>query len=73
VRKINEKAQPREQGDQIGRIFAQWVIVYFGQFYKDYRSNPNFWATLSLLIYYVIFFGKKWLGFGLGDFFHKLI
>jgi hypothetical protein len=20
------------QGDQIGRIFAHWVIVYFGQF-----------------------------------------
>jgi hypothetical protein len=22
----------RKQGDQIGRIFAQWVIIYFGQF-----------------------------------------
>jgi hypothetical protein len=23
----------REQGDQIGRIFAYWAIVYFGQFF----------------------------------------
>jgi hypothetical protein len=22
------------QGDQIGRIFALWVTVYFGQFFK---------------------------------------
>jgi hypothetical protein len=22
-----------KQGDQIGLIFAQWVIVYFGQFF----------------------------------------
>jgi hypothetical protein len=22
------------QGDQIGRIFAQWAIIYFGQFLK---------------------------------------
>jgi hypothetical protein len=26
------------QGDQIGRIFAQWVIVFFGQFLENYRS-----------------------------------
>jgi hypothetical protein len=25
------------QGDQIGRIFAHWVLVYFGQFFY-YRS-----------------------------------
>jgi hypothetical protein len=23
-----------EQGDQIGRNFAHWVVVYFGQFLK---------------------------------------
>jgi hypothetical protein len=23
-----------KQGDQIGRILAPWVIVYFGQFFK---------------------------------------
>jgi hypothetical protein len=24
---------PYQQGDQLGRIFARWVIVYFGQFF----------------------------------------
>jgi hypothetical protein len=37
----------RRQGDQIGRIFAQWVIVYFGQFLENYRSSPNFGVTFS--------------------------
>jgi hypothetical protein len=35
-----------QQGDQIGRIFAQWVIVCFGQFRENYRSRSHFWATL---------------------------
>jgi hypothetical protein len=34
-----------EQGDQIGRIFVYWVIVYFGQFVENYRSSPNIWTT----------------------------
>jgi hypothetical protein len=48
------------QGDQIGRIFAQWAIIYFGQFLKitevahilccKYKGCINFvqktvWAT----------------------------
>jgi hypothetical protein len=36
----------RDQGDQIGRIFAQWVDVYFGQLLQNYRSIPQIWATL---------------------------
>jgi hypothetical protein len=27
------------QGDQIGRIFAYWVIVYFWQFFENFRSS----------------------------------
>jgi hypothetical protein len=30
--------------DQIGRIFAQWVIVYFAQLLENYRSIQHFWA-----------------------------
>jgi hypothetical protein len=26
------------QGDQIGQIFAAWVIVYFGQLFENYKS-----------------------------------
>jgi hypothetical protein len=34
------------QGDQIGRILAHWAAVYFGQFFENYRSSPNFWSTI---------------------------
>jgi hypothetical protein len=37
----------RNQGDQIGRIFAQWANVYFGQYFEKHKSDPNFWATFS--------------------------
>jgi hypothetical protein len=40
--------------EQIGQIFAQWVIVYFGQFYKDYRSSQKFWATFLSSIDYLL-------------------
>jgi hypothetical protein len=33
------------QGYQIGPIFAQWVIVYFGHQLENYRSSAHFWAT----------------------------
>jgi hypothetical protein len=35
----------RHQGDQIGRIFANWVTVFVGLFYENYRSRP-FWGLL---------------------------
>jgi hypothetical protein len=31
-----------QQGDQIGRIFADWAIVNLGQFFKD---GPYFWIN----------------------------
>jgi hypothetical protein len=31
-----------EQGDQIGRIFTHWAIVYFLQFLGNYRSSLRF-------------------------------
>jgi hypothetical protein len=31
-----------DQGDQTGRIFAHWAIVYFEQFWENYKSTPNF-------------------------------
>jgi hypothetical protein len=34
------------QGDQIGRIFAYWVIDYCGQCFENYRNNAEFWAPL---------------------------
>jgi hypothetical protein len=29
------RAVPASQGDRIGRIFASWVIVFFGQFFLE--------------------------------------
>jgi hypothetical protein len=36
------------QCDQIGRIFASWVIVFLGQFFLELRNGPDFWATFFL-------------------------
>jgi hypothetical protein len=34
------------QGDQIGRFFAHWVIVYFKPFFENYKRRHNLWRTL---------------------------
>jgi hypothetical protein len=52
----------RAQGDQIGRIFAQWEIVHFGQFLKHCR------ATFPLGADYVLILTKTGFGYILGDF-----
>jgi hypothetical protein len=37
------------QGDQIGRIFAQLLIVYFGQFSENLeKEQKHFWTPLFL-------------------------
>jgi hypothetical protein len=33
------------QCDQIVRIFAQWVIDYFGKFIEKYGNSPHFGAN----------------------------
>jgi hypothetical protein len=63
------------QCDQIGRIFAQWVIAYFGQFSENHRSSPYFCSTCMphSMAKLCICFDKNVLGHILGDFFHKPI
>jgi hypothetical protein len=47
------------QGDQIGRFFASWVIIYFGEFYeKDIPVLVTYFNSNS----YVLILTKKWLG-----------
>jgi hypothetical protein len=51
---------------RFGRIFAQRVIVYFGQFYENYRSSVH-WQCIDI---------DHWVNciwLHLGHFFHKLI
>jgi hypothetical protein len=43
-----------EQGDQIGRIFAFWVIVFFGQLFENFQSSANFRAFFHGSIYVII-------------------
>jgi hypothetical protein len=41
-----KKLLPYQQGDQIGRIFAPWVIDYFGYFLKMAKvGGSHFWAA----------------------------
>jgi hypothetical protein len=35
----------RNQGDQIGRIFAHWVVVNDGNFFEYFNGSPKAWAT----------------------------
>jgi hypothetical protein len=45
-----------KQGDQIGRIFAQWAIVCFGHFFGKLQKLPPilwfFFPRLRLCIYF---------------------
>jgi hypothetical protein len=36
------------QGDQIARIFAFGAIVFFGQFFFNFRRSQQFWLLLFL-------------------------
>jgi hypothetical protein len=57
-----------KQGDQIGRTFVQWVIVYFRQFSENYKSSPHFWCYLLLSMVHL---DKNVLGYILGEFFSQ--
>jgi hypothetical protein len=58
-----------KQGDQIGRVFAQWAIAYFlYKIFEHYRSSPRFVHKLLFHNYILcIHFDQKWFGllFGL--------
>jgi hypothetical protein len=40
---LKTQREKREQGDQIGRIFVYWAIVFL----NIYRRSPHFWADFS--------------------------
>jgi hypothetical protein len=58
-----------DQGDQTGRIFGQWMVVYFGQWFENYRSSAHFWATFFHGTSSVLILKKKRLGYILAEFF----
>jgi hypothetical protein len=58
------------QGDQIGRIFANWVIVYFGQFYENYKSSTHILGIFSA-VKFIHKCLKKCVGLHFGRFFDQ--
>jgi hypothetical protein len=54
------------QGDQIGRIFACWAIVYSGQVFENYKSNPNCWAIFVPGTSYAYIWIRNWVGLHFG-------
>jgi hypothetical protein len=59
--KHEKKMGDEQQGHQIGRIFAYWVIVYFGLWYKNYcvGSSDKFWTNFFLGTSYVLILTKN--------------
>jgi hypothetical protein len=47
------------QGDQIGRIFAQRAIVYYGQVFDNNIISPYFCALFLMSIDYVLLIFTK--------------
>jgi hypothetical protein len=58
-----------DQGDQIGRIFAFWAVVYFGQFFLIGKKRKLFGLLFSAVQVVCLFnLTKSGLGFILGGF-----
>jgi hypothetical protein len=52
------------QGDQIGRVFAYWATVFFGQFFlKNTIAAHSFCQLFSTVKYVVIFTKMVWATF----------
>jgi hypothetical protein len=57
------------QGDQIGRIFACQMIVYFGPFLNILNRSSQKFLTTSSLVKASVHFDTTELGYILGDLF----
>jgi predicted membrane protein len=52
-----------QQGDQTGRIFANLVIVYSGQFVENFKSRPSFNCFFHIKRYVLISTKLCWATF----------
>jgi hypothetical protein len=64
---------PSIQGDQIGRKFVHWVVVYLDQFYSNDRSGRKNLATFFNGVSYALILTKNGLGYIFVRFFYKLV
>jgi hypothetical protein len=62
-----------DQGDQIVKIFAKWLIVYFGMFFGKLTKVANHVLVIFPLSRLRINTVQKWVGLHFGRFFHELI
>jgi hypothetical protein len=63
----------KDQGDQIGRIFSYWMIIFFVRFLKISEVAQIYGTTFSQSIRSLFILTKKWIGLHFGRLFHKLI
>jgi hypothetical protein len=56
------------QGDQIGRIFAYWAILFIGQLFENYRNSTFLGDTFPHGKRYLQNLAQNVLGFILGHF-----
>jgi hypothetical protein len=49
-----------------------WAVVFFGQFFSNYRTGTNSWATFSM-VKVIESILKKRVGHYFGRFFYKLV
>jgi hypothetical protein len=57
------------QGDQIGRIFANWAIVFIWAVFVITELAQIFWLLFTTKVVNVILFTNNELGYILGGFF----
>jgi hypothetical protein len=55
--------QTPSQGDQIGRIFAFWAIVYSGQVFENNKSSQIFGPFLSTAVMHTFLQVMGWATF----------
>jgi hypothetical protein len=65
---VNYTIVANAQGDQIGRIVANWTIVNLGQLFVNNRSSPHSWTIFLQSKSYVAIWTKNGSGYVLGDF-----
>jgi hypothetical protein len=64
---------PKNQGDQIGRTFAYWVLVLHWEVFWKSQRQPKFISYFFPREKLWNNFDKNEFGLILGEFFHKLI
>jgi pimeloyl-ACP methyl ester carboxylesterase len=69
VENVFETGETFQQGDQMGRILAYWVIVYFGHFLNAKVAQILALYFPAVMVDYVLI-SPTWVDTHFGRFFH---